>query len=198
MIRSNKKKCKHCKEFFIPDPRNASRQQYCSKLECRKASKAASQKRWLAKPENKDYFRGDEHKNRVYEWRKKNPGYRKSKTPKTENVFKDSLKTEPPDNKNEKSQITRDVLQDSLMEQKHVLVGFLSTFTGNVLQDSIDETIIYMRQLGKDIMNGSKNLNEFNKGDKNDIKTPNLSGTSTQSSQTFQLGGSPPGAPPLY
>lgn len=55
-----RKKCCHCKELFRPDPRNAKRQEYCRKPECRKASKVASQRRWLSKPENRDYFRSPE------------------------------------------------------------------------------------------------------------------------------------------
>lgn len=39
------------------------------------ASKKASQQRWLGKPENHDYFRGDEHVNRVRAWRAKRPEY---------------------------------------------------------------------------------------------------------------------------
>lgn len=39
------------------------------------ASKKASQQRWLGKPENQDYFRGDEHVNRVRAWRAKRPKY---------------------------------------------------------------------------------------------------------------------------
>jgi hypothetical protein len=69
-----KKKCKHCKEFFLPDPRNATRQRYCSKPQCRKASKTASQKRWLDKPENRDYFRGPQNVARVQSWRCDQPG----------------------------------------------------------------------------------------------------------------------------
>lgn len=42
-----KRKCKHCHSLFLPDPRNVKRQQYCSKPECRKASKAQSQRNWL-------------------------------------------------------------------------------------------------------------------------------------------------------
>ena len=55
-----KKKCKNCKTLFIPDTRNANRQKYCSEPECRKVGKKASQKRWLTKPENREYFRGPE------------------------------------------------------------------------------------------------------------------------------------------
>ena len=42
-----KRKCQHCKTFFDPDPRSAGRQHYCATPACRKASKAASQRRWL-------------------------------------------------------------------------------------------------------------------------------------------------------
>ena len=52
----SKRKCKHCQTFFDPDPRSAGRQRYCSKPACRQASKAASQRRWLQKPDNRDYF----------------------------------------------------------------------------------------------------------------------------------------------
>jgi hypothetical protein len=34
-----------------------------------------SQKRWLQKPENQDYFRGSQNVQRVQRWRKANPGY---------------------------------------------------------------------------------------------------------------------------
>ncbi len=58
MSKIKSKKCRNCGKLFQPDPRNANRQQYCHKPECRKAGKAASQKRWLQKPENRNYFRG--------------------------------------------------------------------------------------------------------------------------------------------
>ena len=50
------RKCCNCKEFFIPDARNATRQRYCSKPECRAASKKAAQQQWCNK--NPSYFRG--------------------------------------------------------------------------------------------------------------------------------------------
>jgi hypothetical protein len=53
-----RKKCRHCHILFVPDPRNRDRQKYCHRPECRKASKAASQKNGSQKPDNRDYFRG--------------------------------------------------------------------------------------------------------------------------------------------
>jgi len=80
MKRYRKRKCKHWHEFFLPDPRNHYHQRYCSKPDCRKASKVASQHRWLSKPGNRSYFRGPANVERVRgAWRKANPGYSKRK-----------------------------------------------------------------------------------------------------------------------
>jgi hypothetical protein len=65
-----KRKCRHCGKYFIPDCRNVKRQKYCGRPECLKASKRESQRRWLGKPENRDYFRSPENVKRVREWRK--------------------------------------------------------------------------------------------------------------------------------
>jgi hypothetical protein len=70
-----RRKCRHCRESFQSDRRNLWHQRYCSKPSCRQASKAASQRRWLAKPQNRDYFRGPAHVERVRAWRAAHPGY---------------------------------------------------------------------------------------------------------------------------
>jgi len=70
-----RRKCKCCHELFRPDPRNHRHQIHCSAAACRAASKAASQARWLAKPENQNYFRGPVHVARVQTWRSRHPGY---------------------------------------------------------------------------------------------------------------------------
>jgi hypothetical protein len=64
-----RRKCKCCHSLFRPDRRNRVRQHYCSAPACRAASKAASQARWLAKPDNRDYFRGPGNVARVRAWR---------------------------------------------------------------------------------------------------------------------------------
>src|SRR5215831_12268559 len=60
-----RRKCKCCQRLFRPDPRSRRHQRYCSEPPCRAASKAASQARWLAKPENQGYFRDPWHVIRV-------------------------------------------------------------------------------------------------------------------------------------
>ena len=54
MTSRRRRKCRHCGQLFRPNPRNLRHQRYCSAKECRRASKAASQRRWLAKAENRD------------------------------------------------------------------------------------------------------------------------------------------------
>src|SRR6266496_1519309 len=76
-----RRKCRCCTKFFIPDPRNQSRQHYCPQPACRQASKAASQRRWLSKAANRDYFRGADQVRRVQLWRKSHPGYWRKKAP---------------------------------------------------------------------------------------------------------------------
>lgn len=69
------RRCLHCFSSFIPDYRNVRHQRFCSASECRQASKRASQRRWLRKPENRNYFREPDNAARVREWRLAHPGY---------------------------------------------------------------------------------------------------------------------------
>jgi hypothetical protein len=52
MARGDRRRCLCCRKLFRPDPRNRRHQRYCSMSRCRAASKAASQARWLAAPDN--------------------------------------------------------------------------------------------------------------------------------------------------
>ena len=72
-------KCLHCNEEQRCDYRNRGRHRYCGERACRRASKAASQRRWLKRPGNENYFRGNANSERVREWRKAHPGYWRKK-----------------------------------------------------------------------------------------------------------------------
>jgi len=76
--KTQKRKCRHCRRLFVPDHRNKEKQNYCKKTRYQKASKAASQKKRLNKPENKDYFRCPNNVEQFQEWRKGRPEYWKS------------------------------------------------------------------------------------------------------------------------
>ncbi len=79
-MRSTKRfKCRHCKRMCYADVGNGWHQRYCSESTCRKASKVESQRRWLAKPENKKHFSGPAHVTRVRQWQRAHPGYWKRK-----------------------------------------------------------------------------------------------------------------------
>jgi len=149
--RLRKRKCRNCGDFFIPDPRNVRKQEYCRKPECRKASKAAAQARWLAKSENKNYFSGPENVRRVQEWRKHKPGYWRHKG----NALQDHSNEKIVGKQYVVKHLTKDALQDLLMTQHTVLVGLIAHLTGTALQDDIANTTRSMQQLGADILNSS-------------------------------------------
>ena len=65
----------------MPGRHNAYHQKYCPKPACRKASRQASQRRWLAKPANRDYHCGAGAVARVRAWRQVHPGYGRRKAP---------------------------------------------------------------------------------------------------------------------
>ncbi len=149
-----KRKCWNCHKLFRPDSRNQVKQNYCSKDDCRKASKAASQKRWLAKKENRDYFKGADNVKRVQEWRKENPGYWR----RGHNALQENLPGKSAIDQEDISKLTEDALQELLTAQSAVLVGLIATFTGDTLQDNIASTARNMQQLGNDILQSSTHI----------------------------------------
>jgi len=149
-----KKQCRYCRRVFIPDHRNRDRQNYCQKPECRKASKAASQKKWLGKTENKDYFIGPDHVERAQDWRLKNQDL-KPEIPKNETLLQDSLQMQNAENKRDSRQFSAKsrLLQDSLIVQPAIIIGLISKFIGSTLQDDISETLLRMQRSGQNILN---------------------------------------------
>jgi hypothetical protein len=184
-----KRKCRHCHIFFPPDPRNARNQHYCSQPACQKASKTASQRRWLQKAENLDHFRGPDHVLRVQQWRKANPGYWRRKASNSKDALQD-----PSSGKNIEKQSVTDpfeshALQDVLSSQHMVLIGLIAQFSGTALQDDIVLTARRLQQLGDDILNHPTQC----KGASYDCQTPHLSRASAPGAQTVQLARSPTG-----
>jgi hypothetical protein len=166
-----RKKCCNCKELFIPDPRNAKRQKYCRKVQCRKASKAASQRRWLAKPENQGYFCGPKNVKRVQLWREDNPGYWRRKRKTTKNALQDPLNRQPIENNTNNVDFANDALQDDMVI-----------------------TLQRLQKLGQDIVT---NLTH-SKGGHYGIQGSHRSPPHPQSSQPLQLDRSPPGTRSVY
>ena len=147
MARGHRRRCLCCRKLFRPDPRNRRRQRYCSMPRCRAASKAASQARWLAKPKNRDYFRGPTNVVRVQDWRSRHPRYWSRAGP-----LQDHSLAQPIDFSSEVDDLTRPALQDVLAEQPAVLIGLIAHLVGTPLQDSIVRTTDRLLRLGQDIL----------------------------------------------
>lgn len=174
-------RCANCHQPFRPDPRNAWHQRYCDASACRAASKAASQRRWLGKPENRHYFRGPEHVERVREWRKAHPGYgrrAKASTAAPESAaapasapaadtpaaapagppLQEVVPVEVPDAQGESGlraaaeRAAAPALQDLLQQQPVVLIGLLAHLSASTLQDDIALAGQRLLQLGHDVL----------------------------------------------
>jgi len=154
MAKSGQRKCLNCGEFFDPDRRNQERQHYCSKPECRHASKAAAQAAWLAKPQNSDYFRDPSHVMRVQAWRAAHPGYTRSRR-KVSPALQETLPLQAIDSIEETAKRTAipeiPALQDALPALEPMLAGLIAHVFGIALQDDIDRTMAHLVQLGTDI-----------------------------------------------
>jgi len=151
MAGGERRKCRCCLKLFRPDPRNRRHQRYCSAPACKAASKAASQARWLAAPENRGYFHGAVNVARVQAWRSRHPGYwRKGRRvgPALQNLSMAQpigfiIKT---------ANTAGSPLQDLLMAQPTVLIGLIAHIVGTPLQDDIVRTTHRLLRLGQDIL----------------------------------------------
>jgi hypothetical protein len=145
-------KCLNCSEIQTADYRNGGRQQYCGKEPCRKASKAASQRGWLSKPENADYFRGEDNVGRVREWRKRHPGYWRKKRAAVEDALQDRCSSEVTKDEVVGQNRVLPALQEAWFMQPAVLVGLISTVTGSALQEDIARSAHCFLLRGQDIL----------------------------------------------
>ena len=203
----NSRQCLCCKEPFRADARNTHHQEYCRTPACRKASKAASQLLWLAKPENRNYHCGPEAVARVRDWQKAHPEYRERQRAKRGIVLQDFFISQPieiitelivfPDigqttarpaapALQDFTKPDSSALQDFITTQPYVFVGLIAHFFNITLQDDIASTTRSLQRLGEDIANGRRQ-DEF-------CKTGDLFGAHEARVGAVQLGGSAPGA----
>ena len=142
---------------------------------CRKESKAQSQRQWQQKPENQNYFRSPENSQRVKEWRKRNPGYRRKKKSSVQGVLQEVFQSQAPHNEEVIPEKRRDVLQDLLLVQPVVVVGLISMMTGSVLQEDIVSTVRVLVRKGRDILGMNPGSETTRLNDEN--QTTSLSAT---------------------
>jgi len=188
--------CLCCSAPFEVEPRNAHHQKYCSKPSCRKASKAASQRLWLAKPENVNYHSGPAAVARVSDWQKAHPEYRERQKIKRQAALQVFCAPQPVESMHELPVLPSHeeisvlppplALQDFIIAHPFVFVGLLAHIFNFTLQDDIANTTRSLQKLGEDIANG-RGHDEF-------FKTGNFSRAGAASAAAVQLGGATIGA----
>lgn len=152
MTKRRRRKCLNCQQLFRPDPRNVRHQRYCAEAACRRASKAASQRRWLDKPENRDYFRGADQVARVQRWRIKHPGYARRGRAKA-NPLQDDSSTQITEKHQESGTLVPRALQELLSTQPLVLIGLIAHLTDSALQEDIVFQTHRLHQLAIEVLN---------------------------------------------
>jgi hypothetical protein len=153
--RYRKQKCLYCKGYFIPDPRNKHHQKYCSKPQCRQASKKAAQQRWLSSEKGAGYFSDPYHVNRVQQWRREHPGYWKNTIARGIEPLQDVLSSQHNDIKGVTSirdVLAQNALQDISFLQPALFIGLIASLTGSTLQDDIATTTRRFIDSGRDIL----------------------------------------------
>jgi hypothetical protein len=156
MSRAEKRKCRHCRKIFSPEPRNVKHQRHCSQAECQQARKRKSQRRWANRPENRDYFRGPAHVERVRAWREAHPGYWRREA-KVAGTLQDDCQAQATEIKEQSGENAATPLQDVLTSQPLVLIGLIAQITGITLQDDIAIAGRRLLRLGQDIVGGKRN-----------------------------------------
>lgn len=146
-----RRKCKHCGKLYQVNPRRCKLQTYCGEKICQQVSHAASQRRWLAKPDNQDPHRASDAVIRVQAWRKAHPGYWR-RCRKRPVALHDESAPQPIDIKEDKSDLTPVALHDVIWSQHTLLVGVISSLTGITLHDEIDETMRTYQSRGEIIL----------------------------------------------
>jgi hypothetical protein len=137
--------------YFAPTRVTAATRRYCSAPRCRRASKAASQARWLSKPENQGYFRDPWHVARVRAWRSRNPGYWR-KPPGASTTLQDVSTAQATDPASKTGNLVRSPLQEVIAAQPAVLIGLIAHLVGTPLQEDIVRTADRLLRLGRDIL----------------------------------------------
>lgn len=148
-----RRKCRCCRKFFTPDYRNSHHQLFCTASNCRRASKAKSQRRWLGKNGNRDYFRDPDHVQRVREWRKGHPGYWKRGEPVSEEgQVVDPQSVNPKQRSCNVPRSLPSTLQDLCLTEHPAFLGLISMVTGSTLQEDIVDTARQVLLRGKNIL----------------------------------------------
>ena len=192
MSRKRRSKCLCCNELFTPDYRNRGKQKYCAGPACQKASKRASQQKWLSK--NPDYFKGSANVQRVREWRARNPGKYKNRSAGglKRSALQDDCTSQITDSQREELYLREFALQDDCKMQPVVLLGLISHLTSGTLQEDIVENLQNLHKRGEAILGTFSGTNYSYRRTHNE-KANIRAGAAASNTTAVQLGRSPPG-----
>jgi hypothetical protein len=136
----------------MPDARHFHDQKYCTKPECRHASKLASHRRWHRSDKAAYHRDPEENKRRVREWREAHPDYARLTGGRRRRALQETTHSEGVDAQHVAIRLAGDALQDMNFLQPALVVGLMSQLTGSALQDTIAETSRRLLLLGHDIL----------------------------------------------
>lgn len=139
-VKRRRRRCLGCKQLFVPDPRNHYHQRWCSDPACQHARQQANQHPWRRRPENRDYFRGAAHVDRVKGWRQKHPGYWKRPAKSAKGTLQELCQSQRPEQQLVKPGLAARTLQEVLSTQHPMIVGLISMLTASTLQEDIVAT----------------------------------------------------------
>lgn len=188
MRQIRQRKCLACGTLFQPDYRVGQKHRYCSSPPCRQASHRASQARWFQKPENRKYFRGSLHVDRVRKWQKAHPDWRRRRQKRPSGLHDMRLLQRIPVQDD-----TRDEgvgLHDLMLSQPPVVVGLVACLTGSGvgLHDEIEQTLRKMHVHGQAILGIKHGVQPKGTVRHDGSKTCVMSQADAASSAAVQLG----------
>lgn len=134
MKKNKRRRCLCCGQLFHCHPRTRSQQKYCAEPACRAASKKASQRRWLQKAENRDYFCGPQHVSRVQRWREAHRQNGQKKAPPPGQLLQETITGQPVEQMRKSSSLA---LQDPIRPQGPDTREQIGTWGTSALQDAM-------------------------------------------------------------
>src|ERR1035438_10436312 len=188
------RKCVHCQRFYFPDPRTRYHQRHCAQGACRQASKAGSQSRWLARPENRDYFSDAVQRDRVRDWRAAHPKYWKKRGPAGPVALQDVCGVQPPDIEVNVAWDGRGALKEEWKMQAPLVIGLISHLTGVLGSEEIVEMTGRLIAKGHALIGAQPRTTPVPDDDR---KTHIGARPAAAGARSVQLGRPRPGAPGL-
>ena len=147
-------RCAGCGAPFKPNPKLAGRQRYCSRKQCRKASKQESSRKWGKKASGQGYFSGPEHTSRVRDWRAVHPNYWKRRATPISGPPEADMVDLATVLQAHGLQDSLGALQDSIRPEVVAIVGLIVRLAGCTLQDQIAMELSEVMLVGQSVLDG--------------------------------------------